>query len=198
MITVYGADWCEDTRRSLRHLRRLGVPHEYVNIDEDLDALDRAKSLNGGNRRTPIIDLELGGPPLVEPDNDSLTGALVERDMLSNEVAVERLAVQNVGDFERVLRTTTGAALWLASRVGPQRTRWPLGFAGALIGLSGVTGWCPLYQAVDVTSLEGPGDRPDESTRNAWLVPRTSRHLSLESGTTAIGDTGGDALTAGQ
>ena len=27
MIIVYGADWCEDTRRSLRHLRRLGVPH---------------------------------------------------------------------------------------------------------------------------------------------------------------------------
>ena len=39
MITVYGADWCEDTRRSLRHLRRLGVPHRYENVDEDLDAL---------------------------------------------------------------------------------------------------------------------------------------------------------------
>ncbi len=37
MITVYGADWCEDTRRSLRHLRRLGVAHRYVNIDEDLE-----------------------------------------------------------------------------------------------------------------------------------------------------------------
>ena len=45
MITVYGADWCEDTQRSLRHLRRLSVPHQYINIDEDLDALDRAKSL---------------------------------------------------------------------------------------------------------------------------------------------------------
>lgn len=31
-ITVFGADWCEDTRRSLRHLRRLGVPHQYLNV----------------------------------------------------------------------------------------------------------------------------------------------------------------------
>ena len=191
MIIVYGADWCDDTRRSLRHLRRLGVPHTYVNIDEDLDALDRAKSLTGGGRRTPIIDLELGGAPLVEPDNDSLTGALVELDMLSNEVATERLAVQNVGDFERVLRTTAGAALLLASRVGPRGTRWLLGFASALIGLSGVTGWCPLYHAAGVTSMDGPGDRPDETTRDGWLVPRTSRDLSLESGTGSIAHTGG-------
>ena len=54
MITLYGADWCEDTRRSLRHLRRLGVAHEYVNIDEDLEALHRAKALNDGVRRTPV------------------------------------------------------------------------------------------------------------------------------------------------
>jgi len=66
VITVYGADWCEDTQRSLRHLRRLGVPHHYLNIDEDLDALERAKALNGGKRRTPTIDLGFGGAPLVE------------------------------------------------------------------------------------------------------------------------------------
>src|ERR671915_360053 len=65
MITVYGADWCEDTRRSLRLLRRLHVANHYINIDEDLDALDRAKALNHGERRTPTIDLGLcgGAPP---------------------------------------------------------------------------------------------------------------------------------------
>ena len=59
MITVYGADWCEDTRRSQRLLRRLHVPHRYVNIDDDLDGLERAKALNHGQRRTPTIDLGL-------------------------------------------------------------------------------------------------------------------------------------------
>jgi len=185
MIIVYGADWCEDTRRSLRHLRRLGVPHEYVNVDEDLDALDRAKALNGGRRQTPVIDLGLGGAALVEPDNDSLTGAIVERDMLSDALVTERLAVQNVGDFERVLRTIAGAALLLAGRVGPPVVRPPLVLIGAVMGLSGVTGWCPVYHAAGVTSLHGPGDRPDEAIRSAWLAPRGSRHAYVESAAAA-------------
>ena len=66
MVSVYGANWCEDTRRSLRHLRRLGVAHRYVNIDEDLDALARAKALNDGGRRTPTIDLGIRAGDLVQ------------------------------------------------------------------------------------------------------------------------------------
>jgi glutaredoxin len=172
MITVYGADWCEDTRRSLRHLRRLGVPHHYINIDEDLEALARAKALNGGRRRTPTIDLGLGGSALVEPDNDTLTGALVEMEMLTEADAHERLGVQNVGDFERVLRTAAGAAIVAAGAAAPRGARWPFRLLGAAVALSGVSGWCPLYQYSGVTSLDGPGDRPDEAHRTAWLAPR--------------------------
>ena len=172
MITVYGADWCEDTRRSLRHLRRLGVPHRYVNIDEDLDALARAKALNNGLRRTPTIDLGVGGTALVEPDNDTLTGALVEMEMLTEEDAHQRLGVQNVGDFERVLRTTAGAAILLAGAAAPRGLRWPVRLVGAAVALSGVSGWCPLYQYSGVTSIDGPGDRPDEAHRETWLAPR--------------------------
>ena len=91
MIIVYGADWCEDTRRSLRHLRRLGVRHTFLNVDEDLDALARATALNGGERRTPTVDLGVGGAPLIEPANDTLTEALVELEMLTTEDARERL-----------------------------------------------------------------------------------------------------------
>ncbi len=170
-ITVYGADWCEDTQRSLRHLRRLGVPHHYVNIDEDLDALHRAMALNHGKRRTPIIDLGFGGAALVEPDNDVLTGALIEREMLTDDQISERLAVQNVGDFERVLRTLAGGALVLGARMVP-RARWPLVLLGATVAASGLTGWCPVYHAAGVTSLDGPGDRPDEMTRTTWLLTR--------------------------
>jgi hypothetical protein len=171
VLTVYGADWCEDTQRSLRHLRRLGVPHRYLNIDEDLDALDRAKALNGGKRRTPTIDLGFGGAPLVEPDNDVLTGALVERDMLTDDEASERLSVQNVGDVERVLRTLSGTVLLLGARFTPA-SRWPLAIAGTFLTATGMTGWCPIYHAAGMTSLEGPGDRPDETTRTAWLATR--------------------------
>lgn len=181
MITVYGADWCEDTRRSRRHLRRLGVPHHYINIDEDLEALARARALNGGRRRTPTIDLGLGGSALIEPDNDTLTGALVEMDMLTEADAHERLGVQNVGDFERVLRTAAGAAIVAAGAAAPRGARWPFRLLGAAVALSGVSGWCPLYQYSGVTSLDGPGDRPDEAHRATWLAPRPAPPAPLPS-----------------
>ena len=172
MITVYGADWCEDTRRSLRHLRRLGVSHHYLNIDEDADALARARALNGGHRRTPTIDLGVGGTPLVEPENATLTEALVELEMLTQEDVHERLAVQNVGDTERALRTGLAAALFLAAGVGPRALRSPLRIVASVGALTGVTGWCPFYHYAGVTSLEGPADRPDESRRRTWLASR--------------------------
>ena len=111
MITVYGADWCEDTRRSQRLLRRLHVPHRYVNIDDDLDGLDRAKALNHGQRRTPTIDLGLGGEALVEPDNDTLSAALVEREMLTLDEAHERSGS----------RTSATSSGWRGPRSAP---RW--------------------------------------------------------------------------
>lgn len=178
MITVYGTDWCEDTRRSLRHLRRLAVAHVYRNADEDLEALETAMSLNGGERRTPAIDLGMGGRALIEPDNDTLTGALVELQMLSDDDARERLAVQNVGDVERVLRTATGAAILLAGSAAPRGARWPLRLLGSILMLSGVLGWCPVYHGAGVTSLDGPGDRPDEARRRDWLAPRRQAQAS--------------------
>jgi glutaredoxin len=186
MIIIYGADWCDDTRRSLRHLRRLGVSHRYMNVDEDLDALHRAMALNGGTRRTPTIDLGLGGPPLVEPDNDSLTGALIEVDMLSQDDAYVRLDVQNVGDFDRVLRTTAGASMWLAGGLAPRAVRWPVRVAGAALVMSGAIGWCPVYRLAGTSSIDGPGDRPGEAHRAAWLSPR--RRPRVMDSTLRIGD----------
>lgn len=173
MITVYGADWCEDTRRSRRLLRRLHVPYRYVNIDESLEGLERARELNAGARRTPIIDIGLGGQPLIEPDNDVLTEALVERKMLSREEAHDRLALQNIGDVERVARTTGGLAVLALS--GPVRRGfgWPLRVLGFTAMATGVTGWCPAYFSAGVTSIGGPGDRPDEAERHGWLSART-------------------------
>jgi mycoredoxin len=172
MLIVYGADWCEDTQRSLRQLRRLGVAHQYINIDEDSEAMERARELNNGERRTPTIDLGVGGSALVEPENDTLTGALVELEMLTREDVQERLAIQNVGDVERVIRTGIGLALLLAGTTAPRIARWPLRIAGAIAALSGLSGWCPGYHAAGVTSLGGPGDHPDEAERATWLSAR--------------------------
>lgn len=168
MITVYGADWCEDTQRAMRHLRRLAVPYRYINIDEDLDALERAKALNSGRRRTPVIDMD--GTTLVEPTNGTLTAALVEREHLTVEQAQERLTVQNVGDFERALRAGGGIFLVALSGAAPRMLRWPLRLAGATIALSGFAGWCPAYSFTRRSSLDGPGDRPAEASRSGWTA----------------------------
>ncbi len=190
MITVYGADWCEDTRRSQRLLRRLHVPYRYINIDEDLDGLERAKTLNNGQRRTPTIDLGMGGPSLVEPDNVLLTEALVERRMLSPDEAHERLGLQNVGDAERVARTTAGLAIVASAGGAPRAFRWPLRIAGLITAATGVSGWCPVYHSAGVTSLGGPGDRPEEAERRDWLARRTDG-VRVADGTAAADDGSG-------
>jgi glutaredoxin len=172
MITIYGADWCEDTSRAQRLLRRLHVPYRYISIDEDLDALERAKALNHGQRRTPTIDLGLGGQALVEPDNETLTAALIERQMLTHEEAHERLGLQNIGDVERAARTAAGVALIAMAGAAPRSVRWPLRILGAITAATGVSGWCPVYHSAGLTSLGGPWDRPDEAERREWFVPR--------------------------
>jgi mycoredoxin len=38
MVEVYGADWCVDTQRTRRHLDRLGVAYQYINLEQDQQA----------------------------------------------------------------------------------------------------------------------------------------------------------------
>ena len=169
MLTVYGADWCEDTQRSLRHLRRLGVAYSYENVDKDPEALGRAKALNDGKRRTPTIDVD--GTTLVEPTNDQLTAALEERHMVSPGQVERQLRRHNVGDLERGLRIGGGLlTIALAMRMkGPWK--WPVAAWGAFEAISGGMGSCPVYTAMGVTSLGGPGDHPREAERRAWTAP---------------------------
>jgi glutaredoxin len=172
MLTVYGADWCEDTRRARRLLRRLGVPHDYVNIDEDLSGLERAKALNEGRRRTPTIDLD--GDVLVEPQNDALTNALIAHGRIDSALVEERLAVQNVGDLERTLRAGGGLLLYVLARRAPSPARAPIRLVAATLALTGFSGWCPVFAAAGLTSLGGPGDRPDEGKGQRWIRTQPS------------------------
>ena len=164
---MYGADWCEDTARARRLLRRLVVAHDYRNIDEDLDALDQAIALSSATRRTPIVDV--AGQVLVEPSNETLTAALIGARLLSDDDVAERMVVQNVGDAERLLRVGGGLLLYALMRRGPAPVRLPLGLVGLGLLLTGVAGWCPVYHTRGVSSIGGPGDRPTEAERRAWL-----------------------------
>jgi glutaredoxin len=168
VLIVYGADWCEDTRRSLRYLRRLGVAYLYRNVDTDAAALDEAKALNHGRRRTPVVRVE--GEVLVEPGMRTLTGAFVRNGIIDRQDATNRLRRLNVGDLERGIRIGAGAGLALLALKAPRALKIPLVALGAFELLSGVAGWCPVYNAFGVTSIGGPLDHPIETERDTWLA----------------------------
>ena len=98
--------------------------------------------------------------------------ALVEREMLTVEEAEERLGLQNIGDVERLARTTAGLVLVAAGSAAPRRFRTALRGLGLALAATGVVGWSPAYYLAGVTSIGGPLDRPDETDRREWVVPR--------------------------
>ena len=54
-ITMYGADWCGDCRRSKRLLAELGVEYTHIDVEEDLSAADKVREINGGAQSIPVI-----------------------------------------------------------------------------------------------------------------------------------------------
>jgi glutaredoxin len=183
VLTVYGAEWCEDTQRALRYLRRLGVGHQYFDVDEDVAALSRAKALNHGRRRTPIVQVH--GEVLVEPPNAVLTEALVRNGLLDPEQAHARIRRHNVGDVERGIRIGGGVALAALSFKTSRRWRIGLLALGVAETLTGVFGWCPVYAATGMTSIGGPLDHPMEADRETWLAREgdlTTRPVELPDG----------------
>ena len=81
MVTLYGADWCPDCRRSKDLLTRLEVPYEYLQVDLDDDLRDRAVEL-AGRQSIPVIVLP-DGAVLVEPSDPDLRAALVDQGLAS-------------------------------------------------------------------------------------------------------------------
>ena len=74
-LTVYGASWCPDVKRSRALLDREGVEYSYVDVEADADAERRVRELQDGARRIPTIVWE-DGSFLVEPSDDELSARL--------------------------------------------------------------------------------------------------------------------------
>jgi mycoredoxin len=72
-ITVYGANWCGDCRRTKRWLDASGTPYTW--IDRDADPALRARLADAGYLAIPIV-LIPGGTILVEPSNAELATAI--------------------------------------------------------------------------------------------------------------------------
>ncbi|WP_245975924.1 glutaredoxin domain-containing protein [Amycolatopsis palatopharyngis] len=74
-LTVYGAGWCPDVRRSRALLDREGVNYSYVDVEADEAAAAAVRRLQGGQRRIPTV-VWPDGTHLVEPSDAELSAAL--------------------------------------------------------------------------------------------------------------------------
>lgn len=78
-VTVYGADWCGDTVRTLRQLDRRGVDYEYVDVYEDSEGERKVIEFNQGKRRIPLVEIASDDGEarrLSVPSESELDGAL--------------------------------------------------------------------------------------------------------------------------
>ncbi|HEX9982675.1 MAG TPA: glutaredoxin family protein [Thermoanaerobaculia bacterium] len=77
-ITVYGADWCGDTRRAKRHLDSKGIQYNFVDVDQDTAGEQKVIEFNKGKRRIPLVEIssENGSELLSVPSESELDRAI--------------------------------------------------------------------------------------------------------------------------
>jgi thioredoxin reductase (NADPH) len=74
-ITVYGAYWCPDCRRSKQFLGEHQIPYKWVDIEQDKTGEEYVIKKNDGKRIIPTIEFG-DGSILVEPSNAELATKL--------------------------------------------------------------------------------------------------------------------------
>lgn len=74
-ITIYGAYWCPDCRRSKQFLGEHQIPYKWVDIEQDKAGEVYVLQKNAGKRIIPTIEFE-DGSILVEPSNAELAAKL--------------------------------------------------------------------------------------------------------------------------
>jgi thioredoxin reductase (NADPH) len=74
-LTVYGAVWCEDCKRSKKFLGEQRVHYNWVDIEQNAAGLALVERVNNGKRIIPTIVFD-DGSMLVEPSNAQLAAKL--------------------------------------------------------------------------------------------------------------------------
>jgi mycoredoxin len=74
-VTMYGADWCGDCRRSKRFMEENDVAFTYIDVEKDPTAAAKVVEINGGAQSIPVIVFE-DGTHLTEPSDNDLKAKL--------------------------------------------------------------------------------------------------------------------------
>ena len=72
---IYGTEWCGDCVRSKRLLDDYNVAYNWIDIDFDDEAREKAAELNGGKWKVPTIVFD-DGSILIEPSDEELSKKL--------------------------------------------------------------------------------------------------------------------------
>jgi mycoredoxin len=75
-ITMYGAEWCGDCRRSKRLLDGMGVDYNYIDLEVDVAAADVARSISG-RTNIPVVAFS-DGTHFTEPSDADLRAKVEE------------------------------------------------------------------------------------------------------------------------
>lgn len=74
-LTVIGASWCPDCRRTKAFLAEQRISYEWIDLDTTPEATEIVERLNGGSRIIPTVIFP-DGSHLSEPGNDELADKL--------------------------------------------------------------------------------------------------------------------------
>jgi len=86
-LTVIGASWCPDCRRTKAFLAEQRIAYEWIDLDTHPEATEVVERLNGGSRIIPTVVFP-DGSHLAEPGNDEL----------ADKLGLSRVATTNMYD----------------------------------------------------------------------------------------------------
>jgi thioredoxin reductase (NADPH) len=89
-ITVYGAPWCPHCKRVKKFLAAHRVPYLQVDIEEQPEAIERLKELEGGKQVIPLVEFG-DGTHEVNPSDETLAGRIglaVEADRSAYDLVI--------------------------------------------------------------------------------------------------------------
>lgn len=75
-VTMYGADWCSDCRRTKAQLDGLGVAYDYIDVEADAASAEAAQRISG-RINIPVV-VYPDGSHQVEPSNPDVEAKLRE------------------------------------------------------------------------------------------------------------------------
>lgn len=79
-LTMFGADWCGDCRRTKAQLDGLGVAYEYVDLNAKPEAADIAREISGRTNIPVVVYPDASHH--VEPSNADVESKLRELSLI--------------------------------------------------------------------------------------------------------------------